>query len=44
MFTIRKIGVLVSLCLFFLSPINAQIQKYGFSISPLLGMLYGHGE
>ena len=46
MSTIKKICVLVSIIFSSLAPACAQTQpeRYGFSISPLLGILYGQGE
>ena len=46
MTTIRKIGGLVILTSFFLSPVNAEAVNgsYGFTLSPSIGILYGHSE
>ena len=51
MSTIKKIGALVILTLLSLSPAVAETAsaepasgRYGFSFSPLIGILYGHAE
>ena len=52
MFTIRKIGILVSIffSFFFLAPAFAEanegppVERHHFSLSPLLGMFYGQAE
>jgi len=42
--TIKKITGLVILTAFFLSPAFAEAANYGFTLSPNIGILYGHSE
>ena len=46
--TIRKIGILVSIAFLSAASLTAESKSrfgdYGFSLSPLMGMLYGHSE
>ena len=44
MLSIKKIGILVSIAILFLAPVCAESRRSGFSISPTLGLLYGHAE
>ena len=44
MISIKKIGILVSISILFLAPLRAETRNSGFSISPIVGFLYGHAE